>query len=66
MMARTTKYKECAMTLKSFLCRKYGGYKRDINKQCVGCPADGMVCSMMEILQSLEYRSRKNDNRENS
>ena len=57
-MGRTTKYKECAMTLKSFLCRKYGGYKRDINKQCVGCPASGEVCYMNEILQDMEYKKR--------
>lgn len=58
-MARTTKYKECATTLKSFLCRKYKGFNRNEDKRCIGCPADGMVCSMMEILQSLEYRSKK-------
>lgn len=52
-------YKGCAVTLKTFLCRKYGGYKRDINKQCVGCPASGEVCYMIEILKTLERRRIK-------
>ena len=51
-------YKGCALTVKSYLCRKYGGFKRDESKRCVGCPADGMVCHMMEIIQDMEYKKR--------
>lgn len=51
-------YKGSALTVKSFLCRKYGGYKRDINKQCVGCPASGEVCYMNEILQDMKNKKR--------
>lgn len=56
-MPKRPNYKACASTLKGYLCRKYGGYKRDINKQCVGCPASGEVCYMVEIMKDINKKA---------